>query len=356
MVLLAGPRQVGKTWLAKEVGKSFNKTVYLNYDNFADREIMRNEGWSSDTELLILDEIHKMSDWQTWLKGIFDTRKDGLRILVTGSARMDMLSHSRESLAGRYFRNRLLPISVAELKGTSYSSPLERLMSRGGFPEPLTSESETDAIRWRSQYVDSLTRYDILDYQRIFDFRALQLTVELLCQRVGSPVSFVSIAHDVGTSPTTIAKYVQLLEGLFLIFRVTPFSRNIARSLLKEPKVYFYDAAMVKDEGARLENLIAISLLKDLWGRNDYLGEQWRLHYLRTKEGKETDFALIRDERIQHIIECKSSDSKPDKNLCYFSSKYSLKATQLVRDLRNDNSVKGIEIRNSERFLKELFL
>ena len=212
-------------------------------------------------------------------------------------------------------------------------------------------------MRWRNQYLDGLLRYDILDFQRIVDFRALQLTVELLRQRVGSPVSCSSIARDINTSPTTIAKYIQLLEGLFLVFRVSPFSRDIARSLLKEPKVYFYDTAMVKgDSGARLENLVAVSLLKDVTGRTDYLGEEWRLHYLRTKEGQETDFALIKDERIHHIIECKSSESKPDRNLVYFASKYSLKATQLVSNLRNDHTFNNIEMRNTGRFLEELFL
>jgi uncharacterized protein len=357
MVLLVGPRQVGKTWLAKEVGKRFDRIIYLNYDNFADRKVMHDEGWSADTELLILDEIHKMPDWQTWLKGIYDTRREGLRILVTGSARMDILSHSGESLAGRYFRHRLLPFCPAEVKGTEFLQQFERLLRRGGFPEPFIIDSDTDAARWRSQYIDGLTRYDILDYQRIFDFRALQLTVELLRQRVGSPVSFSSIARDVGTSPTTIVKYVQLLEGLFLVFRVTPFSRDIARSLLKEPKIYFYDTAMVNDEkGARLENLVAISLLKDIWGKNDYRGERWRLHYLRTKEGREVDFALIRDEHIRHIIECKSSDNKPVRNVRYFSSKYSLKATQLVLNLRNDHIAGGIEMRNTKGFLEKLFL
>jgi uncharacterized protein len=357
MVLLVGPRQVGKTWLAREVGKQFSRTVYLNHDNFADRKLMQTEGWTDDTELLILDELHKMPDWQVWLKGIFDTRRECLRILVTGSARMDIMSHSGESLAGRYFRHRLLPFGPAELKKNGVSGGLELLMRRGGFPEPLTADSDTDAARWRSQYLDGLLRYDILDYQRIADFRALQLTVELLRQRVGSPVSFSSIARDVGASPTTIAKYVQLLEGLFLVFRVTPFSRDIARSLLKEPKIYFYDTAMVNgDNGARLENVVAVSLLKDLWGRSDYLGEEWRLHYLRTKEGVETDFALVSNERIRHIIECKTTAGKVDKNLLYFSSKYSLKATQLCFNFRNDHTVGGIEMRSTGHFLEELFL
>ncbi|HEX3020254.1 MAG TPA: ATP-binding protein [Chitinispirillaceae bacterium] len=310
-----------------------------------------------NTELLILDEIHKMQGWQTFLKGIYDTKPDGLRILVTGSARMDILSHSGESLAGRCFRHRLLPVSLVEIKDSAYCGQLERLINRSGFPEPFTEGNDIDALRWRNQYIEGIIRYDILDFQRIFDFRAIQLMVELLRQRVGSPLSLASIARDVGTSPTTISKYLQLLEGLFLVFRVTPYSRDIARSLLKEPKVYFYDTGLVDGSlGARFENHIAVSLLKDVWGRNDYLGENSRLHYLRTKEGQETDFALIRDDRIEQIVKCKTTNDKLDKNLVYFSSKYSLKATQVVMNLRNDHVVNGIEIRSAERFLSELFL
>jgi hypothetical protein len=331
--------------------------IFLNYDNFSDREIILREQWLPETDLLILDELHKMKDWQSFLKGIYDTKKTSLRILVTGSARMDILSHSGESLAGRYFHHRLLPLSLKELKGTEFEGKSEQLLSRGGFPEPFIAASEIDVSRWRYQYLDGLLRYDVLDFQRIVDFKALQLTVELIRKRVGSPLSVASIARDIGTSPTTIAKYVHLLEGLFLIFRVTPYSRNIARSIMKEPKVYFYDTGLVTgDEDAKFENFVAVSLLKDLWGRIDYLGENWQLHYLRTKEGQETDFAIVKDEQIDHIIECKVSDGRPDKNLQYFANKYSIKALQLVRNTRNNHVVNGISVINADTYLSDLFL
>jgi len=357
MVFLAGPRQVGKTWLSREIASHFKSATYLNYDNRLDREIIINEQWLPHTELLVLDEIHKMPDWQTFLKGIYDTKPQSLRILVSGSARMDLLSHSGESLAGRYFRHRLLPLCLTELKGTELDGQIDKVESRGGFPEPLLAESDTEAARWRSQYVDGLLRYDILDFQRIVDFRALELTVEIIRQRVGSPLSTASIARDIGTSPTTIAKYINLLEGLFLVFRVTPYFRDISRSILKEPKVYFYDTGLVQgDSGAKFENLAAVSLLKDIWGRNDYLGEKWRLHYLRTKEGQETDFALVKDDRIVKIIECKVSDNHPDRNCVYFAKKYNLDAVQLIKNLRNDHENGPVHMRNAVKFLSELYL
>ncbi len=359
MVILVGPRQVGKTWLSKEVGKHYRSTLVLNYDNYQDRRKIIEERWLPDTELLILDEIHKMPDWQVFLKGIFDTRLPSMRILVTGSARMDLLSHSGESLAGRYFRHRLMPLSLAELQKDQISdSSLEKLLERGGFPEPFLAQDETDAQRWRSQYVDGIIRYDILDFSRFVDFKALQLTVDLLRERVGSPFSAASVARDIGSSPATVLKYITLLEALFLIFRVTPFSHNIARSLLKEPKIYFYDTGLVKgNRGAKLENLVAVSLLKNLWARSDFLGESWNLHYIRTKEGREVDFAIVDNERkISEMIECKASESHPDKNLVYFSRKYSIPAVQLVADLRTEHKMGEIEIRNMANYLSRLFL
>lgn len=357
MVIIVGPRQVGKTWLAKEIGSHFKNTVYLNYDNRTDQQIIEKEAWLENTDLLILDEIHKMPNWQQFLKGVFDTRAHSMHILVTGSARMDIMSRSGESLAGRYFRHRLLPFSIAELKDKEIDTPIEKLLSRGGFPEPLLSESEIDAARWRNQYLDGLIRYDILDFQRMVDFKALQLTVDMLRNRVGSTISISSIARDINISPTTVSKYITLLEGLFLIFRVTPYSRNIARSLLKEPKIYFYDTGLVKgDNGAKIENLVAISLLKDIWARNDYLGESWQLNYVRTKEGKEVDFALVKDQQLSQLIECKTSDHDISKSLIYFSQKYSIPGIQLIAHLRNEYKKEFIEVRKTETYLRELFL
>lgn len=354
MVFLVGPRQVGKTWLAKKIGESFENVVYLNEDHGDDRKIIREESWVQETELLILDELHKMDGWKNYLKGIYDTKPKHLQILVTGSARLDTFRRAGDALSGRFFVHRLLPFSVAELSINGVKNPLDILMRRGGFPESILSENDGESSRWREQYSDGLIRSDILDFERVHDLRAMQMVVELLRSRVGSIASFASIARDIGISPTTVSRYIQILEALFIVFRVTPFSRSIARSVLKEPKIYFFDTGMVKKEGARYENLVAVSLLKHCYAIEDLEGKSCKLQYLRTKEGREVDFCIVRDQKVEQVIEAKLRDKTLDPGLRYFCGKYDLPGTQLVKDLRMERQVENIGVRRAEEWLAGL--
>jgi predicted AAA+ superfamily ATPase len=229
------------------------------------------------------------------------------------------------------------------------------LIERGGFPEPFLVETPNDADRWRSLYLDGLIRNDVLDFERLHDFKTMTTLVQLLRRSVGSQVSYLGLARDLAVSPTTIKKYIEILEGLFVIFRVTPYSKNIARSLLKEPKIYFYDNGLViGDDGIKLENLIALSLLKHIWGLNDTKGTNLSLNYLRTKEEKEIDFCLTDFDKIHKIIEVKLSDKEISKNLYYFSEKYDLEGVQVVQHLRQERKDKKIELRRAIDFLNEL--
>ncbi|HPN32168.1 MAG TPA: AAA family ATPase [bacterium] len=179
MVFITGPRQVGKTWLAKKISENYNKTLYLNFDNYEDRKIIKNQSWFPEVELIILDEIHKMPDWKTYIKGIYDTKSKKQKIIVTGSSGLDYLKQSGDSLAGRYFRHRLLPFSISEIKN-EISNSIDKLIHRGGFPEPFLSDNEEDALRWRMQYIDGLIKYDILDFEKIHDFKAMHNVLETL--------------------------------------------------------------------------------------------------------------------------------------------------------------------------------
>ena len=357
MVFIAGPRQAGKTWLAQDIATSYSQTVYLNYDLIQDRRTMNKMEWSHTTELLILDELHKMPMWKNYLKGLYDTKTKSLRILVTGSARLEIFRRVGDSLAGRYFLHHLLPFSPAELHKVGEVVDLNRFMVRGGFPEPYLALNDIEAKRWQQQYIDSILREELLAFADIQNLRQFELVIDLLRSRVGSPISYQSIAEDVGIAPNTVKKYIQLLETFYIIFRLTPYSTNIARSLIKEPKIYFYDTALVKgDPGAIFENLMAVCLLKHVFGKIDYEGEGYALYYIRTKDKEEIDFAIAHDDQLELLVEAKYADGNLSKTLVKYHEKYHIPAVQVVKELRQGRYSQGIEIQKAIDFLSELAL
>jgi predicted AAA+ superfamily ATPase len=356
MVFLIGPRQVGKTWLAKKIAEQYKNPLYLNYDRFEDREMIKKEGWPDKTDLLILDEIHKMPEWKNYVKGVFDTKSNKLHLIVTGSARLETFRQTGDSMAGRFFRHRLYPLSYKELPEKE-PGLIEKLIERGGFPEPFCARDPVDVERWRNQYVDGLIRTDVLDFERVHDLRIIQTVLELLRRRVGSPVSFNSIAEDVQASPNTIKRYVEIMEALFIVFRITPYSRNIARSLLKEPKIYFFDTGMViGDDGAKFENMIALSLLKHVCGMTDYLGKQMDLMYIRTKDGEEVDFCIVEKDMPVRIVEVKAGGKDFGTSLKKIHKHYGFPAVAVIKNLKREFKEDGIPVMPAEGFCGELFM
>ena len=348
MVFLTGPRQVGKTTLSRQL-MAQQGGQYLNYDVPADRALILKQRWSPQAPLLVLDEIHKMPDWKAWLKGVYDGKPATQQLLVTGSARMDTFRQSGESLAGRFFGLRLHPLSVrewCEQAGAKPDAALTHLLERGGFPEPCLAPDNEQAERWRRQYFDGLVRNDVLEFSRIQEVNAIRLFAQMLRSRVGSPLSLASMARDLAVSPVTLKKYLDILEALFIVFVVRPWHDNIARSVLQSPKVYFYDTGLVEgDEGLRFENLVATALLKHVQWQHDVRGKEAGLHYIRTKDGAEVDFALSEKNQLTQLVECKLSDEKPHRALQRFAlEKAPVQAVQVVRNARHSYTLGEIQM------------
>ena len=359
LVVLTGARQAGKTTLARQLMSDFEPAQYLNWDVPADRQLITQQAWSPKARLVVFDEIHKMRDWKAFLKGAWDGRSKGQAMLVTGSARMETFRQGGESLAGRYYTWRLHPFSVRELietQSVTAAQALARLLERGGFPEPCLTQSAVDADRWRAQYATDLVREDVLDFSRVHEVRTLQLLFDLLRERVGSPLKLSNLAQALHISPTTATRYVEILEALYIVFRVTPWHRDVARSLLKEPKIYFLDSGLVKgDAGVKLENAVAAMLLKHCHQRQDAEGKAVTLHTIRDKERNEIDFVLAEGDAVTDLVEVKLSDPVPSAYLHRMAERFAgARAVQLVGELRQPAQHGQVEVASADGWLAGL--
>jgi predicted AAA+ superfamily ATPase len=358
IVILSGPRQVGKTTLSKQLISSF---VYLNFDSSSDRIIIRKQEWDRDVQLVILDELHKMKNWKSWIKGIYDTEGIPPSLLVTGSARIETTRKGGDSLAGRFFSHRLHPLSVKEIcqfLNEDSKKALDKLLSLGGFPEPYLKGKESFAKRWRRTHVDTIIRQDLLDLEKVRDIKSIEILIDLLKSRVGSSTSYSSLAEDLQVSSHSVKHWLQILENLYVIFPVRPYHKNIARSILKEPKYYFYDAGAVEGGiGAKLENVVALALLKELHFLEDTTGSKVSLHYLRDKVKNEVDFLVVIDGKPELMIEVKVSDNSFSKSLFLFHGFLKrTKSVQVVYNLDRKKSSKGVKMLPIHEFLADINL
>lgn len=338
MVLVGGPRQCGKTTMAKSLMKRFRESVYLNWDFDADRRRIQKNDWPQGAECLVFDELHKFPRWKNWLKGVFDVQREQHRILVTGSARLDLYRRGGDSLLGRYHYWRLHPFSLSELPAKmTKKEGLRRLLSVGGFPEPFLDGDEIEASRWRRERNDRIIRDDIRDLEPIQQLQSLQLFLDALKERVTGQVVLNNVAGDLQVAPKTLKRWLEVLENMYLVFSLRPYTTHLPRAIQKPPKVYFYDTGdVIGDEGAHFENLVATHLLKQLHFDEDRSGDRYGLHYVRDKEGHEVDFLVTKNKSVEELIEVKVSDSRVSPSLLYFANKLKprLGCRQIVRDLR----------------------
>jgi len=318
MVFISGPRQVGKTTMALSLLP--NQAGYLNWDIPTHREaILKRELPLAD--LWCFDEIHKFKSWRDFLKGVYDEYHDSHQILVTGSARLDMLRKSGDSLQGRYHHLRLHPLSVRELDLKTQAEFLT-LLNLGGFPEPYFAGSAVEAKRWSTNYRSLLVTQESPAIESISDLAKLEMLSLRLPELVGSPLSLNNLREDLQIAHKTVSRWLDIFENIYMVFRLPPLGSPLIRAVKKEKKHYHFDWSVIPDDAARFENLVASHLLKWVHYRRDVFGEQMELRYFRDTDKREVDFCLVQDLKPQMFVECKWGDSATSPHLHYLAKKF----------------------------------
>ena len=354
MAFISGPRQVGKTTTCRVHGDT-----YIDWDNIDDREFIlagpaklidhyRLDYLSRTPPVVIFDELHKYPRWKQFLKGFFDTYADQLRILVTGSSRMDVYRRGGDSLMGRYFLYRMHPFSVAEtltqdlpdekriIRSPEKVRPenFDALWNHGGYPEPFLKRDMRFSRRWQSLRLEQLVREDIRDLTQIQQLDQLELLVKLLAERSAHQLIYGNLANDIRVSIDTTRRWIDVLVSLHLGFLIRPWFKNVSRSLRKEPKWFLRDWASIKDPGDKAETFVACHLLKAVEGWNDMGLGKFELGYLRDKEKREVDFLVARDGEPWFLAEVKQHDESISPALTYFQQQTAAPfAFQVVLDL-----------------------
>ena len=353
MVFLSGPRQVGKTTIAKTFASDYlnweekeTRMLILKGAKAVGKALSLDEGRDAG-KTLVFDEIHRYQKWKTFLKGFFDIYEKSVRIFATGSAKMDVYKRGGDSMMGRYFPYRIHPLSTAELLATSI--PDERLIVRppkelaasewdallkfGGFPEPFTARQTRFLRKWRALRMEQLFSQDIRDLTKTVEIDQIEALATILANRTGEQLVISSLAHEVTASEPTIKKWVSILKSLYYGFTVKPYYKNIESSIRKTPKWYLRDWSGIADPGKRAETFVACHLLKAVECWTDLGFGDFDLFYVRDRKKREVDFLVTKDKVPWFLAEVKSASEALSGSLAFFQRATGAKhAFQVVLD------------------------
>lgn len=316
-VALLGPRQVGKTTLALEVGKKHN-AIYLDLESERDRtKLSQPELYLADHQdkLVILDEIHRVPGLFPVLRGLIDQgrragRKAG-QYLLLGSASLDLLKQSGETLAGRITYLELTPLQVLEVG----PQPQEQLWIRGGYPESLLAADDARSLRWRQDFIRTYLERDIPQFGPRIAAETLRRFWGMLAHHQGCLLNTAQFARNLGVDAKTAASYLDLLVDLLLVRRLQPWHANLGKRLIKAPKVYVRDSGlvhallMIPDK----ETLLAHPVIGQSWecfvieNLLAAASEQVTGYFYRTSGGAEIDLLLVWPNGVKWAIEIKRS-------------------------------------------------
>lgn len=341
MALISGPRQVGKTTTCRE-----HADFYANWDNVDDREqILAGPGklverfqlnrLAKTTPTALFDELHKYPRWKQFLKGFFDTYADQVRVMVTGSSRMDTYRRGGDSLMGRYFLYRMHPFTVAETLSQDLpdakrivrppqnieAAEFDALWSHGGYPEPFLKRDGRFSRRWQALRMEQLLREDIRDFTQIQQIGQLETLVKILRSHSAHQLVYSNLARDVRVAVDTVRRWIDALCSLHVGFLIRPWFRNVSRSLRKEPKWFLRDWAAIQDPGDKAETFVGCHLVKAVEGWNDMGLGDFQLGYLRDKEQREVDFLVVRDGKPWFLVEVKRQEEAISSSLKHYQDR-----------------------------------
>ena len=338
MAFISGPRQVGKTTTCRN-----HADGYVNWDNLDDRELILGgpaklverfglNRLAKTLPVALFDELHKYPRWKQLLKGLFDTYADQVRIVVTGSSRMDTYRRGGDSLMGRYFPYRMHPFSMAEIlyhdlpdakrivrppKKVS-EKEFDALWRHGGYPEPFLKRDSRFTTRWQAMRSEQLLRGDVRDLTNIRQIDQLEMLVKLLSARSAQQLVYSNLAREVQVTVDTAHRWVDALSSLHLGFRIKPWFKNVSRSLRKEPKWFLRDWSGIENIGNRAETFVACHLLKAVDGWTDLGFGKFQLTYLRDRQRREVDFLVVRNGKPWFLAEVKHGDESIGSSLGYY--------------------------------------
>ncbi len=311
---IIGPRQCGKSTLAKKILEQYDKVIYLDLEKPSDLQKLLDAEWflsSNKESLFCIDEIQRKPDLFPLLRSLVDEWGINEKFLILGSASCDLLRQSSESLAGRISYIQLSPFLWYEI---NQSHKIEDYISKGGFPRSLLQKTNAVSFKWREDFISTFLERDLLQWSG-FSTETMRRLWQMLAHVNGQTVNYSVLGKSLGVSNVTVRNYIDLLQATFMLDLIPPYTSNLGKRLVKSPKVYISDSGITAAllQLHSFEQLMGSPVIGSIWEQivltnlKGYFPSA-QFYFYRTSAGAELDFVMEYKNKI-FAIECKSSKS-----------------------------------------------